>query len=122
MTTCRLGQGWLQGRVDLSAIRGFHLILHCVDAVTELRPAPLSAIGSKELRLSRPRRVDQATETLRLCIAALTERPPRSRPQTQRFIGEISADGKTIEGRWERGTGDAGDDWELDFPINYVRK
>jgi len=28
----------------------------------------------------------------------------------QRFIGEISADGKTIEGRWERGMGDAGDE------------
>ena len=40
----------------------------------------------------------------------------------QRFIGEISADGKTIAGRWERGMGDAGDDWEIDFPINYTRK
>src|SRR2546430_15661853 len=40
----------------------------------------------------------------------------------QRFIGEISADGKTIEGRWERGMGDAGDQWEIDFPINYFRK
>src|SRR6202043_3858284 len=40
----------------------------------------------------------------------------------QRFIGEISADGKTIEGRWERGMGDAGDEWEIDFPINYFRK
>jgi hypothetical protein len=40
----------------------------------------------------------------------------------QRFIGEISADGGTIEGRWERGVGDAGDDWELDFPITYRRK
>ena len=40
----------------------------------------------------------------------------------QRFIGEISADGRTIEGRWERGMGDAGDDWEIDFPITYVRK
>ena len=40
----------------------------------------------------------------------------------QRFIGEISADGDTIEGRWERGMGDAGDQWELDFPITYVRK
>ncbi len=39
----------------------------------------------------------------------------------QRFIGEISADGNTIEGRWERGMGDAGDQWELDFPITYVR-
>ena len=40
----------------------------------------------------------------------------------QRFIGEISADGRTIKGRWERGMGDAGDKWEIDFPINYVRK
>ena len=40
----------------------------------------------------------------------------------QRFIGEISADGKTIQGRWERGLGDAGDKWEIDFPINYVRR
>jgi hypothetical protein len=40
----------------------------------------------------------------------------------QRFIGEISADGNTIEGRWERGMGDAGDRWELDFPLTYRRK
>jgi hypothetical protein len=40
----------------------------------------------------------------------------------QRFVGEISADSKTIEGRWERGMGDAGDEWEIDFPITYVRK
>jgi hypothetical protein len=39
----------------------------------------------------------------------------------QRFIGEISADGDRIDGRWERGLGDAGDRWELDFPIDYVR-
>jgi hypothetical protein len=40
----------------------------------------------------------------------------------QRFIGEISADGKTIDGRWERGTGEAGDRWEIDFPFTYVRR
>jgi hypothetical protein len=40
----------------------------------------------------------------------------------QRFIGEISADGRTIEARWERGMGDTGDEWELDFPITYSRK
>jgi hypothetical protein len=39
----------------------------------------------------------------------------------QRFIGEISADGKTITGRWERGLGDAGDRWEIDFPMTYAR-
>lgn len=40
----------------------------------------------------------------------------------QRFIGKLSAGGNTIEGRWERGVGDAGDEWEIDFPINYFRK
>jgi hypothetical protein len=40
----------------------------------------------------------------------------------QRFIGEISADGRTIESRWERGLGHSGDEWELDFPMTYVRK
>ena len=40
----------------------------------------------------------------------------------QRFIGELSADGQSIEGRWERGLGDAGDEWELDFPLHYVRR
>ncbi len=39
----------------------------------------------------------------------------------QRFIGEISADGRTIEGRWERGIGDAGDAWEIDFAVTYRR-
>ena len=39
----------------------------------------------------------------------------------QRFIGEISADGDVIEGRWERGLGDAGGVWEIDFPITYRR-
>ena len=39
----------------------------------------------------------------------------------QRFIGEISADAKKITGRWERGMGDAGDRWEIDFPMNYAR-
>ena len=40
----------------------------------------------------------------------------------QRFIGEISADGLTIQGRWERGLGEAGDQWEIDFPLTYVRQ
>jgi hypothetical protein len=40
----------------------------------------------------------------------------------QRFIGAISADGNTIEGRWERGLGKSGDRWEVDFPLTYVRK
>ena len=39
----------------------------------------------------------------------------------QRFIGEISPDGGTIETRWERGVGDGGDTWELDFAMTYAR-
>ena len=39
----------------------------------------------------------------------------------QRFVGRISADGDTIEGRWERGMGDGGG-WEIDFPVTYVRR
>ena len=40
----------------------------------------------------------------------------------QRFIGEMSGDRATIDGRWERGMGDAGDQWELDFPFDYTRR
>jgi len=40
----------------------------------------------------------------------------------QRFIGEMSGDRATIDGRWERGMGDAGDQWELDFPLRYTRR
>jgi hypothetical protein len=39
----------------------------------------------------------------------------------QRFVGVISRDGNTIDGRWERGMGDAGDEWTIDFPMTYVR-
>ena len=37
----------------------------------------------------------------------------------QRYTGTFSADGRTIEGRWETGTD--GGDWELDFELNYLR-
>ena len=47
---------------------------------------------------------------------------PNGPGHNQRFIGEISADGQTIEGRWESGTGDAGDERVLDFPITYARR
>jgi hypothetical protein len=39
----------------------------------------------------------------------------------QRFIGEMAPDRNAISGRWERGLGEAGDEWEVDFPIDYVR-
>src|SRR5688572_7607286 len=37
----------------------------------------------------------------------------------QRFIGELSGDRRTIDGRWERRSGDK---WEIDFPMTYKRK
>ena len=40
----------------------------------------------------------------------------------QRFIGQISADGGVITGRWERGSGNADTEWRLDCPIEYVRR
>jgi hypothetical protein len=35
----------------------------------------------------------------------------------QRFVGDFSADGRTIDGRWESSAD--GTQWELDFPITY---
>jgi hypothetical protein len=39
----------------------------------------------------------------------------------QRYIGEISPDGSRITGAWERGLGEAGDQWEVDFTLDYAR-
>lgn len=40
-------------------------------------------------------------------------------PFHQRWVGTFSADGETIEGRWE--TSPDGRDWELDFELAYRR-
>lgn len=37
----------------------------------------------------------------------------------QRFAGLLSADGKTIEGKWEKS--EDGSNWEKDFDLDYVR-
>ena len=39
----------------------------------------------------------------------------------QRFRGEISPDGQRIVGAWERGLGEHGDRWEVDFELQYRR-
>jgi hypothetical protein len=39
----------------------------------------------------------------------------------QRYVGETSPDGSKITGAWERGLGEAGDQWELDFTLDYER-
>jgi len=38
---------------------------------------------------------------------------------SQRYVGRFTADGDTIEGRWE--TSRDGGDWELDFGLSYRR-
>jgi hypothetical protein len=38
----------------------------------------------------------------------------------QRFIGEVSEDGNTIDGRWEK-SDDEGSTWEHDFDLTYRR-
>lgn len=39
-------------------------------------------------------------------------------PFAQRFVGRISEDGSTIDGRWEKDTGSG---WETDFALIYRR-
>ena len=39
----------------------------------------------------------------------------------QRYVGTIAPDGSRITGGWERGLGDAGDRWEVDFRLDYTR-
>jgi len=39
----------------------------------------------------------------------------------QRYVGEISPSGDKITGAWERGLGEAGDQWEVDFTLDYER-
>lgn len=41
-------------------------------------------------------------------------------PFPQRFIGELSDDGNTIEARWEKAPD--GSNWELDFHLTYTRE
>jgi hypothetical protein len=38
-------------------------------------------------------------------------------PFAQRFLGTISDDGRTIDGRWE--LAEDGDDWQTDFYVVY---
>jgi len=38
----------------------------------------------------------------------------------QRFIGTFSADGDTIDGRWEA-SADGGEHWKVDFPVRLTR-
>jgi hypothetical protein len=41
-------------------------------------------------------------------------------PFPQRFVGELSDDGNTIEARWEKAPD--GSNWELDFHLTYTKE
>jgi hypothetical protein len=42
-------------------------------------------------------------------------------PFAQRFVGEISDDGRAVDGRWEQ-SHDGGQSWELDFELRLERR
>jgi len=46
--------------------------------------------------------------------------PDFSRSTSQRYVGRLSADGRTIDGRWKK-SADGGAGWELDFTLAYGR-
>jgi len=113
---------------------GAYIVFRSVGQPAEV-PDTLSIIGGAPEGEPQPMHYFDSRGVKRLYLTAIegtTWRIWRARGEdwhgpdgpgfNQRFIGEISADGGTIEGRWERGMGDAGDTWELDFPIRYVRK
>jgi hypothetical protein len=121
--------------VDASIERlGEFIVLHSVGQPADV-PDSISIIGGAPGDEPQPMHYFDARGVKRLFMTAIegsTWRIWRAAGEdwngpdgpgfNQRFIGEISADGKTITGRWERGMGDAGDDWEIDFPLDYVRK
>jgi hypothetical protein len=98
-------------------------------------PDSISIIGGAPPGEPQPMRYFDARGVTRLYLMALEGstwkiwraagedwKGPHGPGFNQRFIGDIAPDGKTIEARWERGMGAAGDRWEIDFRINYFRQ
>ena len=83
-------------------------------------PQPMHYFDSRGVKRLYMTAIDGSTWTI-WTAAGQDWNGPDGPGFNQRFIGEISADGRTIEGRWERGMGPAGDQWEIDFPLTYVR-
>lgn len=98
-------------------------------------PATLSIIGGAPDGEPQPMHYFDSRGVRRLYLTAVDDRTwkiwrapgedwngPAGPGFNQRFFGELSADGTTIETRWERGMGDSDDEWELDFRLTYVRR
>jgi len=84
------------------------------------KPQPMRYFDERGVERSYLTAIDGSTWTIWLAPGE-DWNGPQGPGFNQRFIGEISADGRAIEGRWERGLGDAGDQWEIDLPLHYVR-
>jgi hypothetical protein len=82
-------------------------------------PQPMHYFDSRGVRREYPTNVQGATRTIWRAPGEDWSGPDGP-GFNQRFIAEMSAGDTTIEGRWERGMGDAGDQWELEFAMRYV--
>jgi hypothetical protein len=113
---------------------GAFIVFHSLGAPAEV-PDSISIIGGAPDGEPQPMHYFDSRAVKRLYLTAIEGSTwtiwtapgedwngPNGPGFNQRFIGEISDDGRTIKGRWERGMGDAGDEWELDFPLTYIRK
>jgi hypothetical protein len=85
-------------------------------------PQPMHYFDSRGVKRLYLTRIDGSTWTYWRAPGEDWKNGPDGPGFNQRVIAEISADGATIEARAERGMGDAGDEWELDFPISYRRR
>lgn len=92
-----------------------------IGGAPEGEPQPMHYFDARGVKRLYRTTVDGSTWTIALAPGE-DWNGPNGAGFNQRFIGEIASDGTTIEGRWERGMGDAGDQWELDFPLTYVRR
>ena len=122
----------ISGRTTVEGLGAF-IVVDARSEPVEL-PDSLSIIGGAPEGEPQPMHYFDSRGVKRLYLTTVEEstwkiwRAPRENLDgpdgpgfDQRFIGTISADGNTIDARWERGVGDTGITWQLDFPLTYVR-
>lgn len=83
----------------------------------EGEPAPMHYFDERGVQ----RRYLSMVSDGRWVISRADETWRESPGHNQRYVGEIAADGSKITGAWERGLGEAGDRWEVDFTLDYER-
>jgi hypothetical protein len=83
----------------------------------EGEPAPMHYFDERGVQRMYLSAVDGARWTIWRGDETWRESPGHN----QRYVGEISPDGTTITGAWERGLGEAGDRWDVDFTLDYTR-